>query len=72
LDVCCSKTDSKHPTTPRNDAAPAPRVHIGTVEVRSAAPMLPPRATQRAAAAPRTDAAPIARGYAWRFGLVQG
>lgn len=54
------------------DAAPAPRVHIGTVEVRSAAPTLPPRATQRAAAAPRTDAAPIARGYAWRFGLVQG
>jgi len=55
--------------------AAAPRIHIGTVEVRSAAPapapapVLPPTA---APAAPRADAGPIARAYAWRFGLVQG
>jgi len=42
-----------------------PRIHIGTVEVRSAAPVLPH-------AAPGSAAAPISRGYAWRFGLVQG
>jgi hypothetical protein len=51
----------------------APRIHIGTVEVRSSAP--PPAPVQTPAAAhtaPRTDAAPISRAYAWRFGLVQG
>jgi hypothetical protein len=57
---------------PASDSAPAPRIHIGTVEVRSTAPP-PMRAPQPASgAAPRPDAAPIARGYAWRFGLVQG
>jgi hypothetical protein len=53
--------------------AAAPRIHIGTVEVRSAAPPptpVPPPAA--APAAPRADAGPIARAYAWRFGLVQG
>ncbi len=50
-----------------------PRIHIGTVEVHAAAPppaAVPPPASPRAA--PRVEAAPISRGYAWRFGLVQG
>jgi hypothetical protein len=51
-------------------AAAAPRIHIGTVEVRSTAPA--PTPTPAHTAAPRSDAAPIARAYAWRFGLVQG
>jgi hypothetical protein len=50
---------------------PPPRIHIGTVEVRAAPPPVPvPQAAPRAA--PRAEAAPISRGYAWRFGLVQG
>jgi hypothetical protein len=57
---------------PASDSAAAPRIHIGTVEVRSTAPP-PMRAPQPAAGtAARPEAAPIARGYAWRFGLVQG
>jgi len=52
-------------TTPNTGSA-APRIHIGTVEVRSAAP--PPAAARPAPPA----AAPISRAYAWRFGLVQG
>jgi hypothetical protein len=55
---------------PSAGSAPAPRIHIGTVEVRSAAP--PPAPTPPTAAAPRMDATPISRGYAWRFGLIQG
>jgi hypothetical protein len=51
----------------------APRIHIGTVEVRSAAPPSAPVPPPAAApAAPRADAGPITRAYAWRFGLVQG
>jgi hypothetical protein len=54
-------------------AAPAPRVHIGTVEVRSSAPTpAPAPAPPAAPAAPHRAATPIARGYAWRFGLIQG
>jgi hypothetical protein len=53
-----------------------PRIHIGTVEVRSATPALPqappPPAPRAAPASPRGDTASISRGYAWRFGLVQG
>jgi hypothetical protein len=52
---------------------PAPRIHIGTVEVRAAPPPAPapvPQAAPRAA--PRGETTPISRGYAWRFGLVQG
>jgi ribonuclease E len=59
------------PTAMPQSDPPPPRIHIGIVEVRSAAPP-PARAPQPAAAAPRADAAPIARGYAWRFGLLQG
>lgn len=54
-------------------APPPPRIHIGTVEVRAAPPPPPvpvPQAAPRAASRP--DGAPISRGYAWRFGLVQG
>ena len=57
-------------STSSSGSAPAPRIHIGTVEVRSAAPPAPARPAARVL--PRTDAAPISRGYAWRFGLVQG
>jgi hypothetical protein len=56
----------------RADTA-SPRIHIGTVEVRSAAPPpTPAQASTAAHAASRTDATPISRAYAWRFGLVQG
>ena len=61
--------------TPPEDAGgpPPPRIHIGTVEVRAAPPPVPvpvPQATPRAASRP--EAVPMSRGYAWRFGLVQG
>lgn len=54
----------------------APSIHIGTIEVRTAAPALPAPAAPPAAipSVPRAapaDAAP-ARGYGWRFGLIQG
>ena len=55
-------------------ASAAPRIHIGTVEVRASAPApapAPPAATTPRGA-PRGDATPISRGYAWRFGLIQG
>jgi hypothetical protein len=41
------------------------------VEVHATAPpaRVPPAATR---AAPRAEAAPISRGYAWRYGLIQG
>jgi hypothetical protein len=63
---------------PAVSGAPAPpRIYIGTVEVRSAAPPPAPVPQQAAPrAAPRGLAAaegtPLARAYAWRFGLVQG
>ena len=60
-------------TPPADAGGPPPRIHIGTVEVRAAPPPVPvpvPQAAPRAESRP--DAAPISRGYAWRFGLVQG
>jgi hypothetical protein len=55
------------------DPAPAPRLYIGTIEVRATAPA-PVVATQPAVhvAPPRTDGGPLSRGYVWRFGLAQG
>jgi hypothetical protein len=50
----------------------APRIHIGTVEVRSHTPPPPPVARPPVAAARRADTPPISRGYAWHFGLIQG
>jgi hypothetical protein len=54
-----------------------PRIYIGTVEVRSAAPppapvpqQAAPRSAPRGAAG--AESATLARAYAWRFGLVQG
>ncbi len=55
-----------------NASVAPPRIHIGTVEVRSAAPAPPPPAAATAPVARRADVATIARGYAWRFGLIQG
>jgi hypothetical protein len=58
---------------PRAAAQPAPvHVHIGTVEVRtkaSAAQALPPATTT--VPSPAATAPTPARGYGWRFGLVQ-
>jgi hypothetical protein len=54
-------------------AAPEPRVRIGTVEVRIAAPTPPaasPRPAAPAARSPHAEA--LSRGLASRFGLVQG
>jgi hypothetical protein len=56
-----------------HESAPAPRLHIGTIEVRAAAPPpspMPQQATR--GAPPRHDSVPLSRAYAWRFGLVQG
>ena len=58
--------------TPATGATLAPRIHIGTVEVRAAPPPAAASSPRAAPAAPRGAAAPIARGYAWRFGLPQG
>ena len=55
-----------------NTGSAAPRIHIGTVEVRSAAPPPAPVPPPTAARSTPPAAAPISRGYAWRFGLVQG
>ena len=57
------------------DRPDAPRLHIGTIEVRSStlAPVAPPLpAPAQAAPSARSAASPIGRAYAWRFGLVQG
>jgi hypothetical protein len=53
------------------------RVHIGTVEVRSAAPVREPKpapAIDRSTRTGRSGAAaePLSRGLAWSHGLVQG
>jgi actin cytoskeleton-regulatory complex protein PAN1 len=56
------------PSPSPSTAPPSPRLHIGTIEVRSAAPPPPPVAR----AAPQPGAAALSRGYGWRFGLVQG
>jgi hypothetical protein len=63
---------ARPPSTPASGAAPAPRIHIGTVEVRTTTPPAAPPAPRAAPEAPQRDTAPIARGYAWRFGLLQG
>jgi hypothetical protein len=54
-----------------NGTVVAPRIHIGTVEVRSHTPPAPV-ARPAAPAARRADTPPISRGYAWHFGLIQG
>ena len=55
---------------PANDPVAPLRIHIGAVEVRSHTPAPAPRAAVPTAR--RADAAPISRGYAWRFGFIQG
>ena len=55
--------------------APAPHIHIGTVEVRSApAPAQAPQPSPLPAPmhAKRPSSEPMARGYSWRYGLIQG
>jgi hypothetical protein len=66
-------------SAPSAPSASAPtRIHIGTIEVRSPpapAPIPPPAAPVAASAAAHAlggAAAPVARGYGWRFGLSQG
>jgi len=63
-----------------NLAGPA-HIHIGTIEIRSTPPQAPapqpPPAPARAPAAAGSAfganaAAPVSRGYGWRFGLIQG
>jgi len=51
-----------------------PRIHIGTIEIRTTTPPAPaaPPPGAAPAAAPRATAPSPPRGYAWRFGLVQG
>jgi hypothetical protein len=60
-----------HPPSSDGTVAP-PRIHIGTVEVRSHTQPPPPVARPPAPAARRADTPPISRGYAWHFGLIQG
>jgi hypothetical protein len=53
------------------------RVHIGTVEVRTAAPVREPKPAPAIDRSTRTDrsgvaAEPLSRGLAWSHGLVQG
>ena len=54
-----------------------PRLHIGAIEIRMTQPPAPPPAPPQTQApvvmhAPPAVAAPLARGYASRFGLAQG
>jgi hypothetical protein len=60
-----------HPPSSDGTVA-APRIHIGTVEVRSHTQPPAPVARPPAPAARRADTPPISRGYAWHFGLIQG
>jgi hypothetical protein len=63
----------------KDSEATAPRIHIGTIEVRTASPPVPspapppPPTAPHAAlnATPRAAAPPVARAYGWRFGLIQ-
>jgi len=56
-------------------AGAGPRIHIGHVEVRTSPPPapLPPIAPPpvHIAAQPQAAAAPVSRGYGWRYGLSQ-
>jgi hypothetical protein len=61
--------------TPSVVNTPAPRLHIGAIEIRAIAPppvAAPAPAPIMAAAAPSAPGGRIGRAYAWRFGLVQG
>lgn len=58
--------------TRREDGA-APRLHIGTIEIRAPEPAPPPEPVVRSAAnRPAPSPATIGRAYPWRYGLVQG
>jgi hypothetical protein len=64
----------RSPVASTASAAP-PRLHIGTIEVRSTTPQPPPSAPSPASglATPGSAVrAPLARGYGWPFGLAQG
>jgi hypothetical protein len=61
----------------RDESSPGIRVHIGTVEVRTATPVPDPKpapAIDRRAHTGRSGIAaqPLSRGLAWSHGLVQG
>jgi hypothetical protein len=66
-------------TPPARLEPASPRIHIGTVEVRTTPQPLPPTVVQPPSpAVPHTPsptsgnaAAPLARAYGWRFGLIQ-
>jgi len=64
--------------SPNSSGAAPPRIHIGTIEVRTSpppAPVPPPSPTplQPASHAPPGGAAAqFSRAYSWRFGLIQG
>jgi hypothetical protein len=67
---------SAAPWSAATHAAP-PRIHIGTIEIRTTTPPPaavppPPAPTVPPATAPRAAAPSPQRGYAWRFGLIQG
>jgi hypothetical protein len=67
---------SAAPPWPGPPAEP-PRIHIGTIEIRTTTPppapaAPPPAPTAAPAAAARAPSASPPRGYAWRFGLIQG
>jgi hypothetical protein len=52
----------------------SPRLHIGTIEIRTSAPpaAAPAVATPAPSASPARPSQPASRGYAWRYGLIQG
>jgi hypothetical protein len=68
------------PAAPPAGLEPAsPRIHIGTVEVRTTPQALPPTAVQppspavppAASPASGNATAPLSRAYGWRYGLIQ-
>jgi len=54
----------------------SPRIHIGTIEVRTTPPPAPqpspPAAPVPTGASRDSASVPVSRGYGWRFGLSQG
>jgi hypothetical protein len=58
----------------KSAAAQGPRVHIGTIEIRTAIPQPPVPPAERIVERRAPAGAPqrLARGLAWRYGLVQG